>query len=347
MKPLFTCLVFIFIFPLVGSANESALNKPTNPDISVNALVLGRSGSKGTSGAAENPNGFDLQEAEVRFTSSIDAYLRGDAIIAIEREDGEFKFEPEEVYIETTFLPAVTLKAGKFLLPFGKHNLFHTHYMPFVDAPLANQNVLGEEGLNEVGVSAAYLLPIPWFSEISTSLVTARNSTNFNPNNRDKFLSSFNLKNLWDLSEDTTFEVLMGLATGENSAEGNTKLYNVATTLKWRGSPSSALIWTTEYLKAQRGGVVNDRQVGGVGSWMQYQFAKQWWVQGRYEYLGLPKPDAGSTNKWSSLVAFVPTEFSAVRFQYDNISAPSDPESENRFSLQFNVTWGSHPAHNY
>ncbi|MCB0385799.1 MAG: hypothetical protein KDD43_10440, partial [Bdellovibrionales bacterium] len=162
-----------FLISLPVSAQKQA--SAANPDLSLNGLILYRGGQGGNRPQdPEEANGFSIQEVEMRLTSNIDAYWRGDVTLAIhphpEVENGEthleYKLEPEEAFVESLGLENWTVRVGKFKAFFGKHNQLHTHSFPFVDAPLPHQMILGEEGLNEVGVSAAYLAPFSWYSEV-------------------------------------------------------------------------------------------------------------------------------------------------------------------------------------
>ena len=92
-----------------------------------------------------------------------------------------------------------------------------------------------------------------------------------------------------------------------------------------------------------------------------YQFELRWWIQTRFEQFNRAKslhnffnsPDGieidplkdFSGNRFSFAIAYVPTEFSAYRLQYNRLKlADSD---EQQIVLQVNVTIGSHPAHKY
>lgn len=322
----------------------------SNPSISVNALMLGRAGNKGNNADSENPNGFQFQELETRFTSNIDAYFRGDITLAIEKEDGEFIVEPEEIFVETLSLPSFTIKVGKFYTLLGRHNHLHTHSFPFIDKPLTNEILLGEEGLNEMGLAVSYLIPTPWYFEVVGQVFSATNEVLFNSSTQNDVAGVLFIKNLWDLSDASTFEFDLGYGNGKNSFGGTTHLYSASMTYKWRPierSMNQSFLWTTEFLQSHRERAVEDVRVGGVSSWMQWQFARRWWLQGRVDYLGLPKQDIGATRKYSALFGFVPTEYSALRLQYDHISQDSEEKSEHRVSLQLNVALGTHPAHNY
>ena len=91
---------------------------------------------------------------------------------------------------------------------------------------------------------------------------------------------------------------------------------------------------------------MNLGRVGGWSSWVQFQLQKKWWLQARLE--NLDQVTLGNTQTKSSLlIGFVPTEYSALRLQYDHSEVPSALEAEQRITLQLNVSMGAHPAHSY
>ncbi len=349
---------FIFCFCAINSqplraqvSSFSQASSPrSNPNISVNVLMLGRTGNSGESALSKNPNGLQLQEVETRFTSNIDSYFMGNVVLAIEKENEEFKVEPEEVFIQTLFLPSFTIKAGKFYALLGRHNHLHTHSFPFINKPLTNEILLGEEGLNEEGVAISYLVPTSWYFEIVAQGFSATNEILFNSTSKNDITGILFIKNLWDLSDASTFEFNLAYANGKNSFNGTTYLYNASATYKWRPIQKSinhSFSWTIEFLQSHRENATKDKKIGGISSWAQWQLTRRWWLQGRGEYLGLPKPDAGTITKYSALVGLALTEYSALRLQYDKINQNSHSKNEHHISLQLNVSLGAHPAHNY
>ena len=341
-----------FLMPYFAEAQWKPKLDPSrsNPGISVNALLLGRGGNKGKSEESETPNGFHIQELETRFTSNVDTYFRGDIVLAVENEEGEFKVEPEEIFVETLSLPYFTVKAGKFYALIDRHNHLHTHSFPFIDSLVVNESILGEEGLNEVGVSVSYLFPTPWYFEVVGQGFSGRNEELFNSDTQNDVAGVLFVQNLWDLSDAATFEVDFAYGNGENSFDGRTSLFGASMTYKWRPVKKSiyqSFAWTTQYLRAHRDKAEENEKVGGISSWIMWQFAKRWWLQGRGEYLGLPGPEEGKTRKYSVLLGLVFTEYSALRLQYDYVNRDSEEKHEHRVSLQFNVSLGTHPAHYY
>lgn len=337
----------------LNSTPGLAAGKPFNPDISANFLGLYRNGT-GLSNDLTDPdrNGFTLQEAELQLFSDVDVYFRATALFSIAQKPGskDFGIDPEEVYFETISLPVVTLRAGKMKLALGKHNQLHTHAFPFIDAPLINTQLLGDEGLNEIGVSAAALLPTHWFSEFTLQGYSPTNDTLFSSGGVDTKGSAVGVvahwKNLVDLNDDTTMELGASGTTAKNAVEKNSSVVGGDFTLKWRpaeGGKYKAFIFATEYLNG-----MNTNRLSGLASWAQYQFAERWWVQGRGEYLGLQHATSvPAKNKQSVLLGFFPSEFSGFRVQGDHEKNLATHKDDYTASIQYNVTIGAHPAHSY
>ncbi|MGE0614324.1 MAG: hypothetical protein AB7P04_01675 [Bacteriovoracia bacterium] len=331
--------------------------KSFNPDISANFLGLLQRSTAISDDRTQVPhNGLSLQEAELQLAADVDPYLRASVLLSLHQEGGgtEFGIDPEEVFLETLSLPSLSLRAGKFKLALGKHNLLHTHAYPFIDAPLIHQNLLGDEGLNEVAISAAILIPAAWYSEIILQ--------GFNPANEELFASPRSgdwgglarFKNLFDLSDSLTMEVGASGVMGTNQFDKTSSTLGADLTFKWRpaeGGKYRALIWATEYLYGQRPGRLDDAgqdiaTLGGFATWLQFQFAQRWWIQGRYEAVGIPKASALPDQvKQSALLGFFPSEFSGIRLQYDHLL--TDNRHDHALALQYNVSIGAHPAHAY
>ncbi|MGK5088432.1 hypothetical protein WDW86_12810 [Bdellovibrionota bacterium FG-2] len=326
--------------------------KAFNPDISANFLGLGAWGSD----VSEDPNqvphrGLSLQEAELQFVSDVDPYFRASALFSIAQDLGSagFGISPEEVYLETISLPFVTFRAGKMKLAMGKHNQLHTHAFAFVDAPLVSQALFGSEGLNEAGVSASILVPLSWYSEFVVQGFSPTNDTFFGVQPAGSLGSLGHWKNLWDLSDDLTLELGASGVQGNNQFNSTSYALGGDLTFKWRpaiGGKYRALIWSTEYLQS-RGSVLAGR-LGGVASWVQYQFAQRWWIEGRGEWLGIPHSEEFfPQHKASALLGFFPSEFSEMRLQADQIVTQGKVNSDYAVLAQYVISIGAHPAHAY
>jgi hypothetical protein len=358
-------LLFILFFGL-PALGQNSLSVPAakgnafNPDISANFLGLYERGTGVSDDRTQSPhNGFALQEAELQMLSDVDPYLRASVLLSIsqQKNSADYGIDPEEVFLETTSLPYVTIRGGKFKMALGKHNQLHTHAFPFIDAPLINQLVLGDEGLNESGVSANVLLPVDWYSEVTAQAFSLTNEDLYGSGNSGNVGGLLHLKNLFDLTDDLTMEIGLSGTMGKNSFAQTSSVLGADLTFKWRpavGGKYHALIWQTEYLNADRPGEIDATThlsqaiVSGAASWLQYQFAERWWVQARQEYVGLTKSvGVPSENKTSFLLGFFPSEFSGFRVQYDFENLQGRGKTDQTFALQYNISIGAHPAHAY
>ena len=349
--------------PVMASAPSSGkgILNSFNPAISVNGLFgNGYSTNPAFTQSWSDPNfhnGFNFQEAEFQFTADVDPYFKSNMILAVDRAG---KAEIEEGYVTSEQLPYdllprdTSLKLGKFYVDFGKQNLLHRHQFPFINRPLINQAAFGDEGLKEPGMGVSYLLPTSWFSELTFQGLTGENeslfgrSSDFNP--RGAYLGHW--KNFFDLTDSTTVELGNSYIAGRNSDAGHrlSQAIGLDLTMKWRPlqqSTEKALIWQNEYIYFNRERERDpSSRGGGLYSSLQYQFARNWWIQGRYDLLGVPKLDDGRKNRWTTLLALVPSEFSALRLQH-SYTSQSNAKSVNEVLLQMNFTIGSHPAHKY
>lgn len=358
-KMSFVLLILLMAFKSWGEGIEGAstitgISRRFNPAISLNGLFLGGVSSK----HEEMHRIFRIQEIETYFTAFVDPYLKGDITLAIhshsheDEHEGEhhegYHLEIEEAYVTTQNLPGnLTFRMGKFLSSFGKHNLLHTHQFPFIDPPVANLKIFGEEGLNEVGIEASWLTPLPFYSEIILEVMEGENENLFESSKAWDLAYLLHLKNLWDLSESTTLELgisgTYGRIHGEEGWKGWASVFGGDLTLKWK-PPERAIfrsfMMQMEFLESIKKVEEGKEKSFGLTTCALYQFSRRWWAGGRYDFF----KNEENPQKLSFLLAFVPSEFAAVRFQY-NLNFNEEVIHEGM--VQLNFTIGSHPAHKY
>jgi hypothetical protein len=137
--------------------------------------AAGFDGHHGDHGHGELSRGFNLGETELVFSASVDPYIDAMLTLTIE-EDGDV--EVEEAYGLTRNLPAgLQLKFGKFLSGIGYLNQQHPHDWDFVDQPLAYDLLLGEEGLNDIGLQLTWLPALPVYTLFGVEALQGRSET--------------------------------------------------------------------------------------------------------------------------------------------------------------------------
>lgn len=368
---LFICPFLLSLLAATTAAAQSGSLR--SPNVSGNALFLWRQAQQGAARESTTRNGVDIQEAELAFYADVDPSSKLTMLFTAAPQytlqpGGEvtqgWAFEPEELYSELTQIPNVAIKLGLFKSALGKANTLHTHAFPFIEAPLFQTVLVGDEGLSDVGASVAYLLPTPWFAELTAQFLRGEGeNVEFHSSTPGDGVGVFRLKNLFDLNDDATIEAGVSAATGRNSLDARTNFIGGDLTLKWRPSEGGKYhsgILGVEYLRRQLGQPGVASEVGaGLAAWGQYQFAERWSGALRYDYVKISDSDVAtnpnalaneSSQRGSIALNFNYSEFSAYRLQYSRGTGPfaAGPlTASNSIQIQASFTIGAHPAHAY
>lgn len=349
-------LIFVFLstlsYALEATApgkifgGSSLVDKSMNPAISLNGLFLGGFGT------AQEKHGLRIQEIEAQFTAAVDPYFMGNFIVTSE---AGAPLEVEEAYLSTLSLPRVTLKAGKFLANFGKNNPIHTHAQALIDKPLVNRTLLGEDGFNSFGAEASLLVPAPWYMDLTVGGMSSGTTPLYNSLSDTSMALTSHLENLFDLSDQTTLSVGLSYSMGDNQTRNMSHYWGADTTIKYvsgKGKGEFALAWTNEVIASKRTSYAFLTTPDWETAWGAYstllaRLNPRFWVGGRFDYVAT---DLGTVNKTKAenlILAYVPSEFSALRLQGGLVQKPFSTSSDWQALLQFNMTIGSHPAHAY
>jgi hypothetical protein len=205
--------------------------------------------------------GFTVQNVELSFLGAVDPYLSGEAhiIYFIDPLEGETVVELEEAFLTTQSLPhGLQLEAGQSFTEFGRLNPRHPHQWHWLDQPVVHTRLFGPDGMRGPGFRLAWLVPLPWFSDVHFGMQSANGETmvSFLANDEvfeerpiggrpfvDRDVESLRelvylarWTNSWNLGEEVTS--LLGVsglvgpnATGRN---GETRIYGADLVAKWR-----------------------------------------------------------------------------------------------------------------
>jgi len=152
-KNIIFCLLLILLSYMTVFSQTT-----TNPDISlVGDLRIFSHDDASRPDEVEELN-IANPELELVVSGYLNPYARADAVFAWH---GEHNAEIEEAYI--TFLRGLPLganiKAGKYLLEFGRLNPVHPHAWSFIKRPLPHKYFFGDHGLIDMAVRPSFLLP--------------------------------------------------------------------------------------------------------------------------------------------------------------------------------------------
>ncbi|MBI2336031.1 MAG: hypothetical protein HYU97_04645 [Deltaproteobacteria bacterium] len=316
------------------------------PDISVIgslATAYFKEEPAGETGHEPARTGFTLQEIEIALQSVIDPYFRADVFLSVSEEG----FELEEGYATTLSLPkGLQIKAGKFLLPFGRQNSKHLEQWDFVNAPLVSKYLWGPEGLNELGAEIAYTFPTPFFLQLQGTFSNGVNEESFDGKQKKDFLYQGRLSTSFDFNEKWTLLLGASGAWGFNDELPGafTQIYGGDLLIRYRPSSYRALTLQAEYLFRDKELASGKAQDGGGYLFANYQFAKRWHAGLRYDQVGWPAGLITREFRVSPDITFNPTEFSRLRLQYDFSKVPGH-EANHAAILQLQYTMGPHGAH--
>jgi hypothetical protein len=287
-----------------------------------------------------------LHEAEVSFQAIVDPYARADIFLAASPEG----LEIEEGFLTLTSLPGGLLaKVGKLKQQFGKANTLHAHALPWVDAPLVMKNFLGDEGLNDSGISVSKLVLNPFLFLEATGEVYQGNSGPFQTHERNDVSWLGRLRGYRDITEGTNLDLGVSIARGHNdfSVDSTTRLFGVDATVRYR--PLRRAIYRrflgrTELMWSRRGEEGRDVSAFGMYVAGDYQFARRWFGGLRYDRSARADDSALVDKGPSVLLTFWPSEFSQIRGQFRR-TRYAEGVTSNEALFQFLFSIGAHGAH--
>jgi hypothetical protein len=327
-----------------------------NPNVSVIGWFQGQAGD-----VVDRPGSraFDLQEAELGFQANVDPYSRADFFISVNREG----IDLEEGYLTLLTLPAgLSAKLGKFRNNFGKFNRTHPPETPFADRPLATERFLGEEGLASAGISASWLVPLPFYLNLdaeATNTPDRESVPSFESYRGKDLLYTGRLSTFHDLGEAANVTLGASVANGANGPDlaaepGSipalrTNLVGGDVTFRWKNPRRAiyrSLIVQAEWMerRAQRD-PLPDQTRHGAFAWADYQFARRWHLGARYDWSDrLEDPETSPATGELGFLTFTPSEFALVSLQVRHRALEGDI-SEMAYFLKTTFNIGPHGQH--
>jgi outer membrane murein-binding lipoprotein Lpp len=226
--------------------------------------------------------GFNLQQVELSFLGAVDPYMTGEAhLVFFLDSEGESRFELEEAFLTSQLLPfglterGVQIEAGHVLTEFGRINPTHPHAWDWQDQPVILTRLFGGDGMRAPGIRAAWLTPLPWFSELQLGAQNAKGETMVSFLANDEVfeerpvggrpfadpgvhgLSDLVYLARWvngiDLSETTTAQLGLSGLFGPNAtgSSARTRIAGADLVLKWRPLASERgwpfVTWQSEF----------------------------------------------------------------------------------------------------
>lgn len=349
-----------------------------NPDISViPRFLLQTDDSKYLSeGKREfsRPD-FSLDELEFGIQSALNPYARADIFVSLSGPDLDASsISLEEAY--ATILKGLpfdlNVRLGKYRVEYGKINMIHPHAWSFVTEPLSQQRFLGDDGLNDLGISASILLPTgDVYTRFTVDILRGGSVGNAAgiPDTTGEvpfYANTARLMTFLSLTDYSDLELGLSTFTGIHDPYNRERFWYLNGDFKYKYRPSAytSLTLQGEYLFNTRNASQNRtlvpfldasgsperRQIksSGLYAFADYQFMKVFSVGARYDWSESPYSAQDKANAVSIFLGYYPVEETLgfrLQYQHTTTQAPGISQSVNSIGLEILLSLGPHKAH--
>jgi len=304
---------------------------------------------------SQGSRNFFLREFELNINAPLDPYTRAKVFISYEGDEVSI----EEGYMIWLNCPLnMNLKAGEFKAQFGKFNRWHDHALPQFDKPRVLVNFFGNTSLKGFGVAGNFLLPSLFAKVNELDLEVIRGGMGHSFQERgDNLIFVSHLKNYYDLSKSTYFEMGFSAALGKSADhEGayNAEKYNSLVggadlTLSWfppERAKYRSLEWRSEILYSKRETPDEDVYSWGAFTSLEYRLSVSFLTSVRLDYSQLPWNNDLEEKGIAATLDFWQSEFVRVRLQYSYIDR-NFAEGDSQIIFQTSWALGPHKHEKY
>jgi hypothetical protein len=275
------------------------------------------------------------------------------------RRSAEISVNLEEANATLLTLPWGTMARFGLMRPrFGTLNVVHMDDLPQVDRPNVLKRFFGEEQMNlEKGLEAGWILPTPFYEEISLGVFNGDNETAFGRGDLRDPLVLGRLRNFFETDDWGALQLDLSAGTGRTVDDRRNTVAGVGLKYKWSPSTGYAfpvLTLAGEAIHGNRAlrddtGELRERRAErwGYYGYGQLDLDRRWAGGLRYDWTELP---ASSGREWalSPYLQFKPSEFLRFRLQYKHTTGSASVSRDaDEIFLQGSFILGAHPTERF
>ncbi len=370
--PLFVAVLGSVVAFHVPSIHAQTL---VNPDVSaVGDMRINFRTGETAEGLGVKEIEFEFHELELDFNGYLNPYMRADAFVGIHGTHGEVEVEEASITVLRGLPLGLQLKAGKYLLDFGRINTQHPHQWGWIEWPLMHRTMLSEEGLWPVGAQLSTLRPL---GETAVRLsVNAFMSDAFahehhheaaDEEEQDEtapaeIMGSARLSFFRSFTDAWSAELGASYLAGryDPADDLDVGLTGIDWKLKWRPDTYRAFIWTIEAMRSDREVIhaheapdTSDHEhqaetieAFGAFSAAELHFRRVWDVGAYFDYTQDANVDDVETTAFGTWFGYMPAEETA-RFSLVYRRETSDNYEFDVNSVILQIVWalGPHKPH--
>ena len=317
-------------------------------------------GQAGVGGTPNSTNQLQVRGAEALFYGPIDHNFDGLMSFAAHAEGGIPSVSLHEATVGSTkLIPRSRFRIGQYFLGFGRLNQFHQHDWPFITAPKVHQTFFAKEGVLDTGVEYTYLLPVPFFLELTGGVTNGfifghDHSAGARPAIPTHYLRTVTYASL---PGDGGSQIGVNYVGRKANDGTQMTLFGVDVTAKWKEATVTQFLFQSEvWHRALSGRSSPTENSLGFYLYPQAYLGENIFAGLRFDYFSiLNQKDAFGTPLTNYEMSFIPTltyrssEFAQFRLAYSY--SPSNVAGSSRTShlveAQAVILLGAHPAHDF
>ncbi len=292
------------------------------------------------------------------YASAVVRLSAGEEPAGLEPSDRSLSVQVDEANLTLLTLPlGTTARLGLMRPRFGTLNVVHQDDLPQIDRPNVLSRFFGEEQLDgEKGVEAFWVLPLPFYNELSVGAFDGDNEVAFGRGTLRDPLVIGRWRTFFEFEEHGGLQLDFSAASGIASDTHRNTVLGVGAKYKWAAPGSGFPLFTIagEALYGMRT-VVDETAASGLrrfdrwGGYLygQYDFNRRWAVGVRGDWTELPT-ERGREWAISPYLQFKPSEFLRFRAQYKRTEGAGAVERvADEFFLQGTFILGAHPTERF
>ncbi len=347
------------VLGLVGLAGLARAEDGTGLRISgvVDTVAQGNLSSGNT-----QPTNMMIRGAEIMVAAPADHLFDGTLSVAAHGNE-DVGLELHEAWIGSTkLIPRSRFRLGQFFLGVGRLNQFHQHDWPFIGTPRIHEQLFAFEGVFDTGMDFSYLLPVPFFLELTLGLTNgfvfghSHNRASARP---PKVATHYaRIVGYVPMPFEGGSQIGLSYLGNRSNSDIDFKLIGMDLTAKWKNVRFNELFIQSEaWYRTQKTGASAPIDTFGFYVYPEYYLGENFFLGVRLDYFsnlnlkdafGLDIPN----HEWNVVptVSWKPSEFSTFRLAYNHrpeTLPTGNTRVQNYIEFQSVFILGAHPAHDF
>jgi len=350
-----------------------------NPDISLIGDIRAFSHDDKTRPQERRELNLNNPEIELMISGYVNPYVRADAVFAWHGEEHNAEIEEAYATILRGLPLGMNLRAGKYLLEFGRLNSVHPHAWSFIKRPLPHTAFFGEEGLSDMALRTSFLLPTgSAYTEVMGAVLKGDalighghadgeehpgEETDHDEDIKTDFGFFGRLGTSWAVSEFGELAVGGSVLNSVHEAHSESEQYRswiIGGDLKYKNKPNRnrSLQVECEFLyRIQEHEVTENLKSFGGYAYLDYRFRQQYNAGGIFEFLREDHAhehlegdfEIERVNTWRAgvFLGFMPVEETSLVRLAGHWIEPDEGDGYGEITLQLVFSLGPHQPHNF